>query len=230
MKPFPFSLVAAALLGAVPADSGPLTPAGPAAQDPWQSTFPVDAAMLVPSGRNPWFVLEAGERHVFRDGAEELTVTVLGETRVVDGVTTSVVEERETRDGRPVEVSRNFFAIDPKTGDVYYFGEDVDIYRNGSVASHEGSWLAGMGGARFGLMMPGTPAPGQRHYQEQAPGVAMDRARIVGMDATVVTPARRFLHCLKVEETTPLEPGLREYKYYARGIGRVKDGRLTLVR
>jgi hypothetical protein len=230
MTPFSFAVAAAALAGGLPAGPGSVRPAGPAAQDPWQSTFSVDKATIGPSGRNPWFVLEAGERHVFRDGAEVLTITVLGETREVDGVTTRVVEERETRDGRPVEVSRNYFAIDPKTGDVYYFGEDVDIYRNGSVASHEGSWLAGVGGARFGLMMPGTPAPGLRHYQEQAPGVAMDRATIVGMDETVVTPARRFLHCLKVEETTPLEPGVREYKYYARGIGLVKDGRLTLVR
>jgi hypothetical protein len=86
-----------------------------------------------------------------------LSPTVLNETKTVDGVECRVVEERETKDGKLVEVSRNYFAIGKRTNSVYYFGEDVDIYKDDKVVSHEGAWLAGKNGARFGLMMPGLP-------------------------------------------------------------------------
>ncbi len=128
-----------------------------------------------------------------------------------------------------VEVSRNYFAVSARTGSVFYFGEDVDVYGNGSVANHDGSWLAGVNGARFGLMMPGEPRMNARYYQELAPRVAMDRAEIVSLCERVVTPLEAFTNCLKVLETTPLEPG-REYKYYARGPGLIQDGDLTLMR
>jgi hypothetical protein len=145
-------------------------------------------------------------------------------------VETRVVEERETKDGKLVEVSRNFFAISRRTNSVFYFGEEVDIFKDGKVVGREGEWLAGQKGARFGLMMPGQVLLKARHYQEIAPKVAMDRAEIVGMSATVNTPAGEFKNCLKVEETTPLEPGTKEYKYYAPGIGLLQDGSLKLVR
>ena len=60
--------------------------------------------------------------------------------------------------------------------------------------------------------------------------VALDRARIVGLHETVKTPAGEFKNCLKIEETTPLEPDVREYKYYAAGIGLVQEGSLKLVK
>ncbi len=63
-----------------------------------------------------------------------------------------------------------------------------------------------------------------------APETAMDRAEIVSLHATMSTPAGEFRDCLKTEETTPLEPDDREYKYYARGIGLVRDGSVKLVR
>jgi len=37
------------------------------------------------------------------------------------------VEEREEVDGELKEISRNFFAICREHGDVFYFGEEVDI-------------------------------------------------------------------------------------------------------
>ncbi len=50
------------------------------------------------------------------------------------------------------------------------------------------------------------------------------------MSETVKTPAGEFTNCLKVEETTPLEPRTREFKYYAPGIGLVQSGSLKLVK
>jgi len=158
-----------------------------------------------------------------------LVVTVLNDTENVGGAHTRVVEEREWKGTELVEVSRNFFAMDPKTGDVYYFGEDVDTYRHGKVANHEGSWRHGRDGATFGLMMPGRPAVGMKFYQEQAKGTAMDRAEIVSVSETLTTPAGRFDRCVKTRETTPLEPLSREYKLYAPGVGLVQDGDFILM-
>jgi hypothetical protein len=196
----------------------------------WTTEFAVEKSELSATGRNPYFILEPGYQLVFGGGKERLVITVLDETKTVDGVETRVVEERETKDGKLVEVSRNYFAISQRTNDVFYFGEDVDIYKNEKVAGHSGAWLAGVKGARFGLMMPGEIRLKARYYQEIAPGVAMDRAEIVSLSETVKTPAGEFKNCLKVEETTPLEPGVKEYKYYAAGVGLVQDGSLKLVK
>src|SRR5262249_39811573 len=153
------------------------------------------------------------------DGDEvALTITVLAETRSVDGVETRVVEERESKGGELVEVSRNFFAISKRLNDVYYFGEEVDIYKGGKVVSHEGAWLSGVSGAKFGLATPGSPLLGARYYQEIAPDVAMDRAEVVSLTETMETPAGKFTDVLKTIETTPLEPETRESKYYAAGV------------
>jgi hypothetical protein len=196
----------------------------------WTDTFPVEPDELGPTGRNPYFILEPGYFLVLRKGNEELTITVLDETKKVDGVLTRVVEERETKKGKLIEVSRNFFAISKRTSSVYYFGEEVDLYEDGKVVSHEGAWLSGEKGARFGLMMPGTPLVGGRYYNEIAPEVALDRAEIVSMKETVDTIAGTFKDCLKIEETNPLEPGNKEYKYYARGVGPVNDANAELVK
>jgi hypothetical protein len=196
----------------------------------WTTEFGVEKDELSATGRNPYFILEPGYQLVLEGGRERLIITVLDETKTVDGVETRVVEERETKDGKLVEVSRNFFAISKRTNSVFYFGEDVDIYKDSKVVSHEGGWLAGVKDAKFGLMMPGLVLLKAKYYQEIAPKVAMDRAEIVSMTETVKTPAGEFKNCLKVEETTPLEPGEKEYKYYASGIGLIQDGSLKLVK
>jgi hypothetical protein len=198
-----------------------------AAADEWRRDFKVDSANWVDHGTNPYFILEPGYRWRYKHGAVVLTITVLDETKKVDGVTTRVVEEREEKNGQPLEVSRNYFALDKSTHDLYYFGEDVDIYKDGKVVEHEGAWLSGVNGAKFGLLLPGKPKVGDKFYQEVAPKVAMDRAEIVSVDEKIETPAGTYEHCLHAKETTPLEKGV-SHKFYARGVGLVKDDDLVL--
>ena len=201
----------------------------PAADRSWISEFQVDKSDLTTIGRNPYFILEPGYSLTLERGAERLRITVLDETRVIDGVETRIVEERETKNDQLVEISRNYFSISRRTRDVYYFGEDVDIYAAGKIVSHEGAWQAGMNSARFGLMMPGSPVMGQRFYQEFAPRVAMDRAEVVALSGNLKTPAGNFNQVLKIIETNPLERG-SEAKYYASGVGLLQDGSLKLVK
>jgi len=198
-------------------------------QTGWIDTFAVDKKAFVSGGSNDYFRLEPGYVLALEKGKIRLAITVLDETKLVDGVETRVVEERESKGGRLLEISRNYFAFNTADRGVYYFGEEVDIYKNGQVVAHEGAWESGKNGARFGLMIPGRPVVGARFYQEVAPGVAMDRAEVASLDASIKTPAGAFKGCLKFIETTPLEPLARESKIYAPGIGLVKDGSLLLV-
>lgn len=195
----------------------------------WTKSFPLEKDELASTGRNPYFILEPGYKLVLENRRDRLVITVLNETKLVDNVETRVVEERETTNGKLIEISRNFFAISKRTNSVYYFGEDVDIYKGGKVASHKGQWLSGVGGATFGMMMPGQVQLKARHYQEIAPSVAMDRAEIVSLSEIVETPAGKFTHVLKVAESSPLEPGTLEYKYYGSGIGLIQYGSMKLV-
>ena len=185
------------------------------------------------TGSNPFFILEPGYQLVLegKEKGEEirLVITVLDETKEIEGIETRVVEERETLDGELVEVSKNYFAICNRDNSVFYFGEDVDIYENGEIVSHEGAWQSGVNGARAGIIMPGTILLGSRYFQEIAQEVAMDRAEIVSINTVVETPLGEFENCLKTKETSPLEPGIREFKFYAPGIGLVKDGALKLT-
>lgn len=203
---------------------------GMGSSPPWQQEFGIDKCKLSTTGRNQYFILEPGFQLVLEGGDTRLQVTVLNETRVVAGVTTRVVEEREWKGGQLYEVSRNFFAICEQTKDVFYFGEDVDYYKDGKVVKHEGAWLAGVNGTKPGLIMPGNPKVGMRYYQEIAPGVAMDRAEIVSLNEKCATPAGTFTNCLKVKETSAIEFFAREYKYHAPGIGLVQDEDLKLVK
>jgi hypothetical protein len=88
------------------------------------------------------------------------------------------------------------------------------FYKDGIIVNHTGSWLAGVDNARPGMIMSGNAEVDLKYYQEVAKGVDEGRAKIVSLDDIIETPAGMFQHVLKTEETTPLEPGEKEYKFY----------------
>jgi len=220
MRTFPCILAAAILL---------FSTAHAQNDSQWQKEFGISQCNLLPTGRNQYFILEPGHQLILEGDGEKLQITVLDETRMVDGVLTRVVEEREWKDGELYEVSKNFFAICEATKDVFYFGEEVDFYENGKVVKHDGSWLAGNGNTA-GLMMSGSPKVAMKYYQEIAPRVAMDRAEIISLNDTCKTPAGTFSNCMKVKEGTALDVDEEEYKYHAPGIGLIKDADLILTK
>ena len=195
----------------------------------WRETFDVRKSSLMATGNNPYITMQPGRVLKLKDkNNDTLTITILPEVREVDGVKCGVLEERETKDHKLAEISRNFFATDKDTGDVYYFGEDVDNYKDGKISSHESAWLAGEKGAKFGLQIPARPKTGDKFYQEIAPKVAMDRVEVVSTDETVKVPAGTFQHCVHLKETTPIEPDV-SHKYYAPGVGMIKDDEFELA-
>jgi hypothetical protein len=200
----------------------------------WMTSFNLENCDFASTGRNSYFILEPGYQ-VILEGVEEgeklqLVMSVLNETKIINGVETRVVEEKETEGDNLVEVSRNYFAICGPTNNAIYFGEDVDMYEDGKSISHEGAWLSGENGSKAGVIMPGKVEVGLKYYQEIAPGIAEDRAEIVSVNDTLETPAGKFNQVLKTEETNPLKPGEKEFKFYALGIGLIQDEAIKLVK
>jgi hypothetical protein len=202
-------------------------------ENEYTASFRAEDCTFSSTGRNPFFILEPNYQLVLAGGdateAAEV-ITVLNETRQVNGTETRVIEERESIDGELVEISRNFFAICEETNSVFYFGEEVDDYDNDNIISHEGAWLAGVDANRAGVIMPGTILLGARYFQEIAPNVALDRAEIIDTGEVIQTPSGDFSDTLITRETTPLEPDVAELKYYAAGIGLIQEEDLMLQR
>jgi hypothetical protein len=195
----------------------------------WQEEFNLSDRKLSDTGEAKYFILTPGFQLTLASQSAQLIITVLDETKVINGITTRVIEEREEISGNLYEISRNFYAIDPETGDAFYFGEEVDFYENGEIVGHKGEWLAYEKENRPGLIIPGVPEVGMKYYQELAPGAAMDRAEVISVSETFSTPAGEFENCLRTEESSKIEPVI-EHKTYCPGIGLVQDQSLLLVR
>lgn len=203
----------------------------------WQETADIERCKHLTEGKNRFFILKPGYQIVLASKTEQLAITVLDKTETVNGIATRVVEETEFEDGELKEISRNFFTICKEHGDVFYHGEDVDDYKDGKIVGHGGAWRAGVKGAKAGLIMPAKTPVGLRHYQEIAPKVAMDRAEIVSDSEILELPERhrmpgvrqKYEDCLKVEESSPLEPGTTSLKLYAPRVGMVFDDGLVIV-
>lgn len=195
----------------------------------WQEEFDLANRKLSHTGEATYFNLTPGFQITLESSFETLVISVLDETREIGEITVRVVEEREHKNGELYEVSRNFYAIDPETGDVFYFGEEVDFYTQGIISGHSGAWIAYESKNRPGLIMPGMPVVGMKYFQEIAPGVAMDRARVVSITETFTTVIGEFENCLLTQESSQINPAAIEYKTYCPGIGLVQDQSLVLT-
>lgn len=182
---------------------------------------------------NAWFPLKPGIRYVYR-GTEEGKhsrdlVTVTHGTKVIDGITTRVVNDRLFLDGLLRERTSDYY-VEDEDGNVWYFGEDTaELDRNGNVTSREGTWHAGIKGAEPGIIMQANPQVGDTFQQEFWRGHAEDHYSVRSLTQPVKVPygsfggnkLRRRVELTK--EWSPLEPEVRDHKYYVRGIGFVKE-------
>lgn len=191
-------------------------------------TVTINPADFVPVIDNPYMPLTPGTTRIYEgetdEGLERVEVTVLDETKVVMGVTVTVVRDTVTLGGVLYEDTFDWFAQD-QAGNVWYFGEDVDNYENGVLANHDGSWEAGKDGALPGIVMHAAPAEhiGEPYHQEYYVGEAEDMGKVLSLTESVTVPAGSFENVLQTEDWTPLEPGLFEHKYYAEGVGVIRE-------
>ncbi len=189
---------------------------------------------------HPYLPMEPGTTWTYtaetEEGTETTVVEVLDETRTVAGVECRVVRDRAyLGDGLPLdendllmEDTRDWFAQDDG-GNVWYLGEEVDNYEyddegNLLEVTHEGAWEAGEDGAQPGILMQASPEPGASYYQEYYEGEAEDMGYVVATGVTVeLEDGTQYTDCIQILDWNPLEPAVLEYKYYAPGVGVVKE-------
>ena len=188
---------------------------------------------------NPYRPLTIGNVWEYESEEETVTVTVLDETKLIDGVTCIVVNDIVAEEGEVIEDTDDWFAqhVD---GTVFYCGEiatDFETFEDDMPAlpelvSIDGSFKAGRDGDKAGILFPGAPAVGDTYRQEWSASNAEDVATVLsttysfGDDPDFDEFAPQDLvdllcagDCVVTAEFTPLDPGELEYKYYAPGIG-----------
>jgi hypothetical protein len=176
---------------------------------------------------NPWFPLRPGSVYHYTGLKERVktvdTVMVTHKTKRILGVATTVVHDVVSVKGRPEEVTNDFYAQDSQ-GNVWYFGEETkELNAQGKTTSTEGSFQAGVNGARAGVLIPGHPKVGMVGRQEFRKGEAEDHFEVLDLRASVKVPFISSRQALRTREWTPIEPGVIDNKYYVRGIGTVRE-------
>ena len=178
---------------------------------------------------NPWLPLSSLKQDILegREGGKELRIerTMKPEIRKTfkvgrQTVEVLVMEDREFENGTLAEITLDYFA-QADDGTVYYLGEDVDEYKGGKVAGHSGAWLYGKQTKVPGLLMPGQPRAGDKFRSEDVPKITTEDNEILSLSETVTVPAGTYRDCLKIKEV--LSDGAIEYKYYARGVGCIRE-------
>lgn len=152
--------------------------------------------------------------------------TVTDLTKVIDGVRTRVIWDRDNNAGRLFEGELAFFAQDDD-GNVWTVGEYPEEYdERGRFKGAPDTWLAGLEGARAGVHMGANPRLGTSSYlQGWAPKIEFaDRARVLRTGQRDCVPLRCYRNVLVTDEWNPSEPGAHQQKFYATGVGNIRVG------
>lgn len=167
---------------------------------------------------NPLFPLVVGTKRTYVagvTGTETVEVTVLPDKKDLLGVQCTTVHDFHGVAGEPIEDTLDWYAED-LDGNVWYMGEDTKEYKAGQVVSTEGSWQAGVDGAKPGILIPAVPTIRQPYHQEYYACQAEDMGEVLDTNATVSLGdgGVTYTGCLKTHDYTPLEPDVNEEKYY----------------
>jgi hypothetical protein len=175
---------------------------------------------------NPYLPLRPGTTFRYRgtsDGeAAQVTFEVTRTTKMILGVRAVVVLDRSSVGGKPEERTFDWYAQD-KRGNVWYLGEDSFDFKQGKWIRNDGSWQAGVDGAKAGVVMEAHPRVGDTYRQEYYRRHAEDVARVLSTRETVSVRYGKFARVLETRDWSLLEPGVVEHKYFARGVGEVKS-------
>ncbi len=178
-------------------------------------------------GGNKYFPLVIGTVMTYRneEDNEDIVVTVTDRTRVIEGVTTIVVQDVVSIEGERIEDTDDYY-VEDRDGNVWYFGEVAQNFEDGFLTDLEGSFVAGENGAQAGIIMLADPMVGDVYRQEFALGDAEDAAEVLALDGDVEIANPDYAcnnACLKTEDFIPTEPDATEFKYFKEGIGFIAE-------
>jgi hypothetical protein len=192
-----------------------------------------DATRFTTHIDNAWYPLKPGIVYVYRgteDGDRLRDVFwITSRVTTIEGVRCRIIKDKVFVNGVLQERTTDYYSQDAE-GNVWYFGEDTaELDEQGNVTNTDGTWRSGRDGAEPGLFMEANPQVGHHFQQEYLRGEAEDHYRVVTLSAEVDVPyghfgnnkLRRRVQITK--EWSPLEPEVRDHKYYVRGIGQVKE-------
>lgn len=193
-----------------------------------------------PTHPNPYFPIAVGNRWEYRAGNEADVVEIVNETKLIAGVHCIVARDVVSRDGFVAEATDDWYCP-AKTGDVWYFGEEVkdsetfagDDPVRPELVSIDGSFKAGRNGDKPGIIFLASPKVGDVYVEEASLGNAEDVTEILSTtysfgsgapDLDELVPpelAATFCagDCVVTKNFSLLEPGIFARKYYAPGIG-----------
>lgn len=179
---------------------------------------------------NQWLPLVPGRQYVFEGTTEEAGIvtnhqvifTVTDLTKVIDGVESVVIWDRDFSEGELVETELAFFAQD-NDGNVWRMGEYPEVYENGALVEAP-AWISGLKNAVAGIMMPDDPSLDSSSYsQGWGPAVDFtDRAQIDQVGLDICVEAGCYENVIVTAEFSRSEPNAFQLKYYASGIGNIK--------
>lgn len=182
---------------------------------------------------NKWFPLPVGTQFIFQGRSDRgqgrlphrVIFTVTDLTKVIDGVRTRVLWDRDINAGKLLEAELAFFAQDD-SGHVWAFGEYPEEYEDdGSFAGAPSTWIVGRAGSKAGVHMRADPRPNTPSYRQGwAPSVGFgDVAKVVKIGQKACVPTGCYGNVLVTDETNPDEPqDGHQLKYYAPEVGNIR--------
>ena len=180
---------------------------------------------------NPYLPLKPGTVFTYRGVGDDGTTRELNIVRVthrkkrIMGIDAVVVLDKVWAAGKPEERTFDWYAQD-RDGNVWYMGENSFDWEHGHWVRNDGSWTAGVGNGKPGVIMLAHPRRGDVYRQEYSPGHAVDQAKVLGPGGRVATPFRTFKRTLLTREFSTLDRQF-EKKWYARGIGVIQEDAVT---
>jgi hypothetical protein len=182
---------------------------------------------------NKWFPLQPGTQYVLQGHAvddgerlrRDVIFTVTDLSKVVAGVRTLVVWDRDYDNGELVETELAFYAQDAD-GNVWHLGQYPEEYEDGEFVKAP-AWIEGQKGAKAGLAMKAEPRLGTPSYAQgyaPAPLYWDDRARVYKTGQKTCVPVDCYEDVLVMEEFEVRKPGAFQLKYYAPDVGNIRVG------
>jgi hypothetical protein len=159
----------------------------------------------------------------------EVVTTVTDLTKVINGVRTVVILEKDLNEGNLEEAELNFQAQD-NAANIWNMGEYPEEYENGKFHAATDVWIAGLNDAEPGNSMIGDAQLGTPEYlQGWSPEIEfLDCARVFKMQQKTCVPTACYDNVMITDERSPLEPESgHQRKYYAPGVGNVRVGAIN---
>lgn len=185
---------------------------------------------------NQFFPLVPGmqfvyEGHVNQGGQSlehQVIFTVTDLTKVINGVNTVVLWDRDFSQGVLTEAELAFHAQD-NAKNIWNLGEYPETYSQGKFTGAPDTWFAGIASAQAGTILPGNPQVGTPIFlQGYSPNIGfLDCGQVASVGQHVCTLGTCYDNVVVVDESSPLDGPATQQKYYAPSVGTVLIGAIN---